>query len=232
LHNTVTAASQAIVLLLITELVIKSATMDEVTSSFGELAEKEWGLPGVAFEDEMDMFLSRVNRAEVRMSSENVIKMMGFVILLLLGVRLVVFMKVHPRVATITRTFETVGTELLNFLFSFGIIFVFMALTAHLRYEPYRHSLACFLKVSPVAVFAQRFFQERASARMQLWKSWDIGAIIYTDAPPKLEILFVMNKESLASWTQLFLVFIPGSARRWSPSAPSERRFSRSLWCC
>jgi hypothetical protein len=81
----------------------------------------------------MDTFLTKVQRAESRMESENIVKIMGFVILLIVGVRLVVFMKVHPRVATITRTFETVSTELLNFCFSFGIIFVFMALTAHLR---------------------------------------------------------------------------------------------------
>jgi hypothetical protein len=128
---------QTIILLLISELAMKRATMDEVTQGFGELAEKEWGAPGVAFVEEMDVFLSRVKRAEDRMSSENVIKMMGFVALLMVGVRLVIFMKVHPRVATITRTFETVGTELLNFLFSFGIIFIFMALTAHLRYAPH-----------------------------------------------------------------------------------------------
>lgn len=59
--------------------------------------------------------------------------MVGFVMLLVLGFRLVVFMKIHPKMAKITRTFETVGGEMVNFCFSFGLIFLFMALTAHLR---------------------------------------------------------------------------------------------------
>jgi hypothetical protein len=124
---------QGILLLLATELGTKRETLDMVADAFGDLAEKEWGSSELTFPEEMDAFLTKVQRAESRMESENVVKIMGFVILLMVGVRLVVFMKVHPRVATITRTFETVSTELLNFCFSFGIIFVFMALTAHLR---------------------------------------------------------------------------------------------------
>eukprot|EP00193_Tetraselmis_chui_P003001 CAMPEP_0177753644 /NCGR_PEP_ID=MMETSP0491_2-20121128/1573_1 /TAXON_ID=63592 /ORGANISM="Tetraselmis chuii, Strain PLY429" /LENGTH=1824 /DNA_ID=CAMNT_0019268949 /DNA_START=404 /DNA_END=5878 /DNA_ORIENTATION=- len=135
-----------ILLLLVTELGTKRETLDMVADAFGDLAEKEWGSSELTFTEEMDTFLTKVQRAESRMDSENIVKIMGFVILLMVGVRLVVFMKVHPRVATITRTFETVSTELLNFCFSFGIIFVFMALTAHLRFGSSMEAFSTFRK--------------------------------------------------------------------------------------
>eukprot|EP00873_Tetraselmis_striata_P028356 jgi/Tetstr1/448620/TSEL_035866.t2 len=134
----------SILLLLVAELIMKRGMLDDVTAAFGDLSEQQWGRPDRTFAEEMDIFLDRVKRADVRMSVESDVKVISFVILLLIGIRLVVFMKVHPRVATITRTFETVGTELLNFLFSFGIIFIFMALTAHLRFGAQMQAFSTF----------------------------------------------------------------------------------------
>eukprot|EP00873_Tetraselmis_striata_P023759 jgi/Tetstr1/444023/TSEL_031963.t1 len=134
----------AIVLLLVSELILRKGMVDGVTAAFGDLSEQQWGSPDRTFAEEMSVFMDRVKRADVQMTMETNVKMVSFVVLLMLGVRLVVFMKVHPRVATITRTFETVGTELLNFLFSFGIIFVFMALTAHLRFGAQMQAFSTF----------------------------------------------------------------------------------------
>jgi hypothetical protein len=62
--------------------------------------------------------------------------MITFCVLLLCAFRLIMFMRMHPHLGTITSTFGTVGVQLLNFLCSFGTIFIFMAVTAHVQYAP------------------------------------------------------------------------------------------------
>jgi hypothetical protein len=49
-------------------------------------------------------------------------------------VRLIVFMRIHPSISSITETFISVGRELVNFLFSFCLIYIFLAFIAHVRY--------------------------------------------------------------------------------------------------
>jgi hypothetical protein len=49
------------------------------------------------------------------------------------AIRLVIFMRIHPLIAGITRTFELVGKELLNFVLSFGVLFSFLAFVARIR---------------------------------------------------------------------------------------------------
>uniref|UniRef100_A0A7S1T3L9 Polycystin cation channel PKD1/PKD2 domain-containing protein n=4 Tax=Tetraselmis chuii TaxID=63592 RepID=A0A7S1T3L9_9CHLO len=49
-------------------------------------------------------------------------------------VRMIVFMRIHPSISSITETFISVGSELSNFLFSFGLIFAFLAFIAHVRF--------------------------------------------------------------------------------------------------
>lgn len=48
-------------------------------------------------------------------------------------VRMIIYMRIHPSISTITETFMSVGRELLNFFFSFGLIFCFLAFIAHVR---------------------------------------------------------------------------------------------------
>jgi hypothetical protein len=49
-------------------------------------------------------------------------------------VRVILYLKVHPRIAAVTRTFEVCFWELLNFFFSFGVIYVFLAFIAHIKF--------------------------------------------------------------------------------------------------
>lgn len=59
----------------------------------------------------------------------------AFWLLIICAVRIIIFMSLHPHIAGICKTFEVVGLELVNFLFSFGIIFVFLAFLAYVRYD-------------------------------------------------------------------------------------------------
>lgn len=52
------------------------------------------------------------------------------------------FMNIHPHIAGIAKTFRVVGFELINFLLSFGIIFVFLAFLAHIRSPPDANALS------------------------------------------------------------------------------------------
>lgn len=55
---------------------------------------------------------------------------------------MIVFMNIHPHIAGIAKTFRVVGFELINFLLSFGIIFVFLAFLAHIRSAPDANALS------------------------------------------------------------------------------------------
>lgn len=57
----------------------------------------------------------------------------AFWMLTLCCIRMIVYMKMHPSISSITETFISVGRELVNFLFSFGVIFAFLAYIAHVR---------------------------------------------------------------------------------------------------
>ena len=41
--------------------------------------------------------------------------------------------QIHPAISSVTRTFESVGKELVNFFVSFGVIFVLLAFIAFIR---------------------------------------------------------------------------------------------------
>jgi len=58
----------------------------------------------------------------------------AFWMLVLCCVRMVIYMKMHPSIASITETFMAVGLQLVNFMLSFGAIFLFTAYIAHVRF--------------------------------------------------------------------------------------------------
>eukprot|EP00191_Tetraselmis_sp_GSL018_P000684 CAMPEP_0177602062 /NCGR_PEP_ID=MMETSP0419_2-20121207/14653_1 /TAXON_ID=582737 /ORGANISM="Tetraselmis sp., Strain GSL018" /LENGTH=1574 /DNA_ID=CAMNT_0019095491 /DNA_START=721 /DNA_END=5445 /DNA_ORIENTATION=- len=116
------------------ELGLRTDLNDRVQDDFAALAGKDWGDEGTVFDEKIEMFLAKIEDAEYYMSIESQMKMLGFAVLILLGLRIVVFMKFHPRLAAVARTFELIAAEMLNFLFSFGIIFFFLAFTAHVKF--------------------------------------------------------------------------------------------------
>jgi len=127
----------AATLYLIQEMIRRGSQNDTLRTIFTNLAGLEWGNGEVSFSDKLEAFLKYATEAQDLMQEEKRRNMITFCVLLLCAFRLIMFMRMHPHLGTITSTFGTVGVQLLNFLCSFGTIFIFMAVTAHVQFGSY-----------------------------------------------------------------------------------------------
>jgi hypothetical protein len=79
-----------------------------------------------------------------------------FWVLVACCIRVIIYLKVHPAIAGCTRTFEICFWELVNFFFSFGIIFVFLAFIAYTQCEPIHTCVALTLGVRTMLFWCSR----------------------------------------------------------------------------
>mmetsp|Transcript_35733 Transcript_35733/g.84665 ORF Transcript_35733/g.84665 Transcript_35733/m.84665 type:complete len:383 (-) Transcript_35733:380-1528(-) len=107
--------------------------VDRAAKLFADIANIDWGGES-EFEHKIDSFLSGVREARELVEVEETFIGISFWILLVCCARLMMYMKVHPRIGSITETFASTANELGNFLFSFGVIYVFLAYVAHVRF--------------------------------------------------------------------------------------------------
>eukprot|EP00873_Tetraselmis_striata_P016585 jgi/Tetstr1/436849/TSEL_025626.t1 len=109
----------------------KATTAHDV---FGDMGSIDWANNEQEFSEKVDDFLDTAERTLELTSREVMMGNLTFWLLILFAIRMIIFMKVHPAISGICHTFQVVTVELVNFLLSFGVIFVMLAFTAFLRF--------------------------------------------------------------------------------------------------
>eukprot|EP00873_Tetraselmis_striata_P014405 jgi/Tetstr1/434669/TSEL_023760.t1 len=130
-------ASVGITVMLVYQMIGKRIHNQELSDVYESLAGLQWGSQTIAFPEKMDTFLEYVTQAIGIMRDEKHRAVLAFVMLMFCALRLIVYMKMHPHLGTIVSTFGAVSVQLINFLVSFGTIFVFMAIVAHIMFGTY-----------------------------------------------------------------------------------------------
>jgi len=120
---------------------------------FGTMAEIDWSDDGKVFSQKVSEFLFQLGEAMDLTQQEELLLTWVFWLLIICAIRVIVFMGIHPHIAGVYATFKTVGRELINFMFSFGIIFMFLAFIAHVRFG-YKYDAFRTIEQSMITQFA------------------------------------------------------------------------------
>mmetsp|Transcript_22280 Transcript_22280/g.56221 ORF Transcript_22280/g.56221 Transcript_22280/m.56221 type:complete len:634 (-) Transcript_22280:401-2302(-) len=123
----------AFITLLISFIVNKAVVSAAAGDLFGKLAGIDWAGDS-PLQEKMDFFLLYTRDAVEMVQEEETYLTAAFWILCIFCARVIVYMQMHPTIASVSHTFASVGRELVNFMFSFGIIFMFLAYIAHVRF--------------------------------------------------------------------------------------------------
>jgi len=115
----------------IAQTVHKVSYADDI---FGTMAEIDWSDGDVLFTEKVLEFLGQLQNAMALTRDEEFLLTWVFWLLIICAIRIIIFMGIHPHIAGVYLTFKMVAMELLNFLFTFGIIFMFLAFLAHIRF--------------------------------------------------------------------------------------------------
>eukprot|EP00191_Tetraselmis_sp_GSL018_P004087 CAMPEP_0177607570 /NCGR_PEP_ID=MMETSP0419_2-20121207/17990_1 /TAXON_ID=582737 /ORGANISM="Tetraselmis sp., Strain GSL018" /LENGTH=978 /DNA_ID=CAMNT_0019102165 /DNA_START=848 /DNA_END=3781 /DNA_ORIENTATION=- len=119
--------------LMIAFLANQVTNRDAAGKALSEVADIDWGGED-SFDDKVYIFIKDIERIMRLVQVESMFVSISFWLLLVCCVRLMIYLKVHPKIASVTETFESTASELLNFLISFGMIYVFLAFTANVRF--------------------------------------------------------------------------------------------------
>mmetsp|Transcript_26182 Transcript_26182/g.73392 ORF Transcript_26182/g.73392 Transcript_26182/m.73392 type:complete len:553 (-) Transcript_26182:215-1873(-) len=123
----------AMVALLSSFLLNQKENHDKLTDTLAEIAGLDWA-SDQSFNAKVAAFLLPVEQAVQMVQREEDYLNAAFWMLCFCLVRMIIYMKFHPSISSITETFISVGRELVNFLFSFALIFFFLAFIAHVRF--------------------------------------------------------------------------------------------------
>uniref|UniRef100_A0A061R8S4 Ion transport domain-containing protein n=1 Tax=Tetraselmis sp. GSL018 TaxID=582737 RepID=A0A061R8S4_9CHLO len=127
------ALNTGLVILLVVFVTIQVKNNSTAEDIFTSIAGISWS-GNLEFQEKVDVFLDAITRAVDVVSSEASFITFAFWMLVLCCVRMIVYMKIHPSISSIAETFERTSGELVNFLLSFGAVYLFLAFIAHVRF--------------------------------------------------------------------------------------------------
>jgi len=126
--------SQVLTAFLIYAIVQAQHKIKTAPEIFGAMSEIDWSNDEKLFSEKVSDFLLQLRDALTLTEDDELLLTWAFWLLIVCGIRVIVFMGIHPFIEGVYATFITVGRELVNFLLSFGIIFMFLAFIAHIRF--------------------------------------------------------------------------------------------------
>jgi len=100
---------------------------------FADIAIIDWASSD-SFATKTSTFLDAMSHAIALTYAANNLREVAFWVLIGCCIRVILYLKLHPRIAAVTQTFEVCFWELLNFFFSFGVIYLFLAFIAHMKF--------------------------------------------------------------------------------------------------
>jgi len=124
----------ALMSLLVVFLINQWRNLRTAGDTFAEIADIEWDNEELSFDTKMNFFFKNLKSAMDLVEVEERFIMISFWMLIVCCIRLIIFMKLHPKIGSVSETFESRAGELLNFIFSFGVIYIFLGYIAHVRF--------------------------------------------------------------------------------------------------
>jgi len=100
---------------------------------FAQIVDIDWASTKPFF-TKTQTFLEALESASDLVKAADALRVGIFWVLVACCIRVIIYLKVHPAIAGCTRTFEICFWELVNFFFSFGVIFVFLAFIAYTQF--------------------------------------------------------------------------------------------------
>uniref|UniRef100_A0A061S5N1 Polycystin cation channel PKD1/PKD2 domain-containing protein n=1 Tax=Tetraselmis sp. GSL018 TaxID=582737 RepID=A0A061S5N1_9CHLO len=122
-----------LIFLLIAFLVEQLGNNSTAEDTFTSIADIDWS-GDMDFQEKIGVFLDATQKAVDVVSMEDKFMSAAFWTFVFCCIRMILYMKMHPSISSIAETFESTGGEILNFLFSFGLVYIFLAFIAHIRF--------------------------------------------------------------------------------------------------
>mmetsp|Transcript_26207 Transcript_26207/g.73452 ORF Transcript_26207/g.73452 Transcript_26207/m.73452 type:complete len:508 (+) Transcript_26207:4143-5666(+) len=110
-----------------------SMTVTDGPEAFYNLASINWASTE-SFSSKTSEYLASLSTVLVMVEEIEQIRSVAFWMLILCCFRVILYLKVHPLIAGVAQTFEVCFWELLNFFFSFGVIYLLLAFIAYIKF--------------------------------------------------------------------------------------------------
>jgi len=130
------------VIILVYEFIFKLNENQHVTKLLSDIADTNWSDETTPFTDKMELYISGIVELEHLVAREEAVSVTEYAVMMVLIIRVVLFMRIHPKTAGIPSTFVRVTSDIANFLVTFAVLFLFMACAAYLRFGPKHEELA------------------------------------------------------------------------------------------
>mmetsp|Transcript_11477 Transcript_11477/g.27248 ORF Transcript_11477/g.27248 Transcript_11477/m.27248 type:complete len:315 (+) Transcript_11477:183-1127(+) len=118
---------------MIAAIVIMTEQNINAPRAFANVASVDWAATE-PFNEKTENFFDLLEQAVSIVQRADTMRTAAFWVLILCCIRVILYLKIHPHIAGVTRTFELCAWELVNFLISFSIIYFLLAFIAFIKF--------------------------------------------------------------------------------------------------
>ena len=113
---------------------------NRLTETFGKALAVPWASNTVSYEEKVSAYFVALNEIENVFLGEQTMSTVYAILMMVLLVRLILYMSVHPRINFIQATVTEAGDDILHFLIAFSVVFMTQAVLATAIFGSKTHS--------------------------------------------------------------------------------------------